>query len=71
MKLDCIKATEVGLGSGWVIINTVNGGIVAHTPLIDSEFAWMNAAESLAEALDDIQRTIYAASPQQMKEVTP
>lgn len=71
MKLDCIKATDVGLGSGWVIVNTENGGIVAHTHHLDSEFAWMEAAHSLASAISEMQRAIYEASPQQFSKVTP
>lgn len=66
MNLDCIKASDVGMGSGWVVIDTRNGGIVAHDTNDDCGFAWMRAAEKMAEAVSDIQRTIYALSPQQM-----
>ncbi len=66
MRLDCIKAVDIGLGQGWVIINTMNGGIVAHDERDDSEFAWMKAATVFAEAIADMQRTIYTLSPQQM-----
>ena len=65
MDLDCIKASDVGLKEGYVIINRVNGGIVAHSTQSDSGFAWMAAADKLAKALSDMQRTIHAASPQQ------
>lgn len=64
MDLDCVKAADVGRGDGWVIVNRINGGIVAHDTSSDTEFAWMAAAHKLAEALSDIQRTIHAASPQ-------
>jgi len=60
MTLDCIRASDVGLGKGWVVINTINGGIVAHHKSDDSEFAWMKAAEVLAEGIADMQRTIQA-----------
>lgn len=65
MKLDCVKASDVGLGKGWVVVNTQNGGIVAHSENDDCCFAWMKAAESIAEAIADMQRTIYGLSPQQ------
>jgi len=65
MRLDCIKASDVGLGKGWVVISTSNGGIVAHHEDDDCGFAWMRAAELMAEAIADMQRTIYALSPQQ------
>jgi hypothetical protein len=65
MKLDCIDAKLVGLEKGWAVINTENGGIVAHHASDDCGFAWMIAADELAKALTDIQRTIYAVSPQQ------
>lgn len=67
MKLDCIKASDVGLGRGWVIVNTLNGGIVAHHSYEDCAFAWMKAAKAMAEAISDMQRTIYGLSPQQMR----
>ncbi len=67
MKLDCIKASDVGLEHGWVIINTINGGIVAWHPSEDSEFAWMKAADAMAEAIADMERTIYGLSPQKMR----
>ena len=65
MRLDCIKASDVGLGNGWVVINTVNGGIVAHHTDDDCGFAWMRASEVMAEAIAAMQRTIYGLSPQQ------
>jgi hypothetical protein len=65
MKLDCVKASDVGLGKGWAVIDMENGGIVHHDANIDSEFAWMGAAKVLAEAISDMQRTIYNLSPQQ------
>jgi hypothetical protein len=68
MKLDCVKASDVGLGKGWVVINMENGGVVHHDADTDSEFAWMGAAEVLAEAISDMQRTIYNLSPQQFSE---
>lgn len=64
MDLDCVKAADVGRGDGWVIVNRINGGIVAHNTNSDSGHAWMTAAHELAEALSEIQRTIYAVSPQ-------
>lgn len=67
MKLDCIKASDVGRESGWVIVNTLNGGIVAHSTLDDSGYAWMLAALSLARAITDMQRTIYSTCPQDFK----
>ncbi|HUS38020.1 MAG TPA: hypothetical protein VMX74_01135 [Pirellulales bacterium] len=68
MKLDCVKASDVGLGKGWAVINMENGGVVHHDADTDSEFAWMGAAEVLAEAISDMQRTIYNLSPQQFSE---
>lgn len=64
MKLDCVKASDYGLGDGWVIVNMQNGGVVAHDVDSNCGFAWMMAAESMANAIEDIQRTIYGLSPQ-------
>lgn len=66
MKLDCIKASDIALGKGWVVVNTINGGIVAHDTHDDCGFAWMRAAEVMAEAIADLQRTINSLSPQQL-----
>ena len=56
MKLDCVKASDLGFGKGWVVINMENGGIVHHDADTDSEYAWMGAAEVLAEAISGQQQ---------------
>ena len=68
MKLDCVKAANYGLGAGWVVINTVNGGVVAHDERDGDGWAWYAAANNLAAALDDIQRTITGLSPQEFRQ---
>lgn len=66
MILDCKDAAAFGLGKGWVVYDTRNGGIVAHDERDDDTgFVWMMAAHKLADALGDIERTIYATHPQQ------
>lgn len=64
MKLDCIKAADYGLGNGWIVIDTVNGGVVSHDERDDDGWAWYKAANTLAEALTDIERTIINTHPQ-------
>lgn len=59
MNLDCVRANSVGLGLGWVVIDRINGGIIAHDEYDDCCFAWMKAAQKLADALSDIERTIH------------
>jgi hypothetical protein len=68
MKLDCVRATDYGFADGWVVINTQNGGIVAHCSQADSGFAWMVAAHNLAKGITDMQLTIYNLSPQPLIE---
>jgi hypothetical protein len=64
MKLDCVRASDWGRGNGWIVFNTQNGGIVAHSQQADSGFAWMAAAHALAKGITDMQLTIYNLSPQ-------
>lgn len=63
MKLDCVSADRIGL-DGWIVIDTTNGGVVSYATNDDCGFAWMKAAEVLAEALTDIERTIHNTHPQ-------
>lgn len=66
MKLDCIRQKD----GTWAIINEHNGGIVATSDL-GCGYAWMAAAHNLADAIDDMQRTIICLSPQRFNEETP
>ena len=65
MNLDCIKAADRNMGSGWIVIDTRNGGIVARDERDDDGFAWMRAAHKLSDALTEIERMIHATHPQQ------
>jgi hypothetical protein len=68
MKLDCVRASDWGRGNGWVIIDTQNGGIVAHSQQADSGFAWMAAAHALAQGISHMQLTIHNLAPQPVVE---
>ena len=64
MRLDCTTAEKFHFNRGWVVYDQDNGGIVAHDERDESEFSWMRAAQNLADALTDIERTIHNTHPQ-------
>lgn len=68
MRLDCADAARFGLKRGWVVYDQNNGGIVAHDERDDCCFAWMRAANNLADALADIERTIHNTHRQRSPE---